>query len=145
MITVAPLQAADRPAWQALFEGYIAFYERAESPSFYEHKWAEFQDGTRIHALGAFEDGVLLGITHFFAHPSTSGPDVCYLQDLFTAPAARGRGVGRALIAAVEEWARERGCGRLYWQTKEDNATARLLYDKVATLSPFVRYVVELG
>lgn len=146
MITVAPLRPADRPAWEELFAGYIAFYERAEPPSFYELKWAEFQQGARIHALGAYDDsGELVGITHFFAHPSTSGPDVCYLQDLFTAPAARGRGVGRALIAAVESWARDRGCGRLYWQTKEDNATARALYDKVATLSPFVRYVVELG
>lgn len=144
MITVAPLRPQDRTTWQTLFEGYTTFYERTETPEFYERMWAEFQAGTRVHALGAYDGETLVGITHFFAHPSTSGPDVCYLQDLFTDPAARGRGVGRALIAAVERWARDQGCGRLYWQTKEDNATARLLYDKVATLSPFVRYVVEL-
>ncbi len=86
----------------------------------------------------------LVGITHFFVHPSTSGPDVCYLQDLFTDEAARGQGAGRALIAAVADWARAQGCGRLYWQTHESNATARALYDKVAVNRGFIRYDIAL-
>src|SRR5690349_22992730 len=107
MTTIGKLTPADRSDWEALFRGYIEFYGRTEPDAMYETKWREFLDDTRVHALGARLDGRLVGITHFFAHPSTSGPDVCYLQDLFTAEEARGRGVGRALIAAVAGWARE--------------------------------------
>lgn len=145
MLTIAPLTPADRARWERLFRGYIAFYERDEPPAMYDRAWAEFMAGERVHALGARLDGELVGITHFFVHPSTSGPDVCYLQDLFTDEAARGRGVGRSLIAAVGDWARERGCARLYWQTHESNAVARALYDKVAVNRGFIRYDVTLG
>jgi GNAT superfamily N-acetyltransferase len=77
-------------------------------------------------------------------HPSTSALDVCYLQDLFTAPEARGKGVARALIAAVTEWARAEGCSRVYWSTQETNATARRLYDRVALNRGFILYQINL-
>ncbi len=57
----------------------------------------------------------------------------------------RGRGAGRALIAAVADWARGQGCGRLYWLTHETNATARALYDTVAVNRGFIRYDIPLG
>ena len=87
------------------------FYQRIEPLEMYERAWREFQADTHLYALGAKLDGTLVGITHFLVHPSTSSPDVCYLQDLFTAPDARGKGVARALIAAVVDWA------RVYWHT----------------------------
>jgi GNAT superfamily N-acetyltransferase len=66
--------------------------------------------------------------------------DYCYLQDLFVVPDLRGSGAGRALIAAVEEEARKRGASRLHWLTKEDNHSARALYDQVAQRSGFIQY-----
>jgi GNAT superfamily N-acetyltransferase len=81
---------------------------------------------------------------HFLVHASTTSDDVCYLQDLFTAPEVRGRGVARALIAAVRDWATEHGCSRVYWHTKEDNDTARRLYDQVAENRGFIHYVIPL-
>jgi GNAT superfamily N-acetyltransferase len=101
MLTVTPLAPADHADWERLFRGYIAFYERGEPQAMYDTAWAAFMADERLHALGARLDGALVGITHFFIHPNTSGPDVCYLQDLFTAETARGHGAGRALIAAV--------------------------------------------
>jgi GNAT superfamily N-acetyltransferase len=145
MLTVTPLGPADRADWERLFRGYIAFYERDEPQAMYDRAWAAFMSGARMHALGARLDGRLVGITHFFIHPSTSGPDVCYLQDLFTDAAARRHGVGRALIEAVADWARAQGCARLYWQTHESNATARALYDRVAVNRGFIRYDIALG
>ena len=165
MLTITPLTPADRAAWERLFRGYIAFYERDEPAAMYDAAWAAFMAGERVHALGArlgsasvapyrsapgaerlppAGEETLVGITHFFVHPNTSGPDVCYLQDLFTDAAVRGQGVGRALIGAVGDWARAQGCARLYWMTHESNAVARALYDKVAINRGFIRYDVPL-
>jgi GNAT superfamily N-acetyltransferase len=144
VVDVRRLTPEDRQAWEHLFRAYIEFYERAEPDEMYERAWGEFLADTTLHARGATLDGELVGITHFLVHPSTSGPDVCYLQDLFTHPDARGKGVGRALIDAVADWARERGCPRLYWHTKFSNLRARQLYDKMADDSSFVRYQIDL-
>jgi len=144
LITVQPLAARDRAAWQSLFEAYIAFYGRSLKPGAYDRAWTEFRTGVRMHALGARRDGRLVGIAHFLAHASTAADDVCYLQDLYTEPTVRGHGVGRALIAAVTGWARERGCSRVYWSTQEDNEAARRLYDAVGQYRGFVRYEIPL-
>ncbi|WP_329216045.1 GNAT family N-acetyltransferase [Streptomyces sp. NBC_01485] len=144
MISIGKLVPSDRADWEALFGAYIDFYQRVEPPEMYDRAWHEFQADTRLHALGARLDGRLVGITHFFVHPNTSGPDVCYLQDLFTAPDARGKGAARALIAAVSTWAQTQGCCRVYWNTHESNSTARHLYDKVAENRGFLRYQIEL-
>jgi GNAT superfamily N-acetyltransferase len=144
MITVSALGADDRPAWQELFRGYNAFYKRTLPEDLYDRAWNEFQRDDRMHALGARLNGRLVGITHFLVHANTTAPDVCYLQDLFTAPKARGIGVARTLIAAVEDWARAQGCARLYWHTHQDNHTARRLYDQVAENRGFIQYVVPL-
>ncbi len=140
MITIGRLEPVDRTAWETLFRAYIDFYGRTEPQEMYERAWREFSADDRMHALGARLDGRLVGITHFLVHPSTSSADACYLQDLFTAPDARGHGAGRALIEAVSDWARERGCGRVYWTTQVSNTTARRLYDQVAEDRGFMVY-----
>jgi GNAT superfamily N-acetyltransferase len=145
MITIAPPEPEDREAWENLFRAYVAFYERVSPQEVYDRAWREFRSGERMHALVARLDGELVGITHFLVHPSTSAlTDVCYLQDLFTAPRARGKGVARALIEAVADWARHRDCDRVYWHTKETNATARRLYDQVAINRGFIQYQLPL-
>jgi ribosomal protein S18 acetylase RimI-like enzyme len=79
-------------------------------------------------------------MTQFLLHTSVWAPTVCYLQDLFVAPDARGRGTARALIEAVADLARARQTQRLYCQTQEHNTTARALYDQVAQLKGIIRY-----
>ena len=94
-----------------------------------------------MHALVAEGSSGLLGLAHFLFHRSTTqlGPS-CYLQDLYTVKAARGRGVARALIEEVYRRAKAGGSPRVYWQTQETNATAMMLYDKVAEKSGFIVY-----
>ena len=145
MITVGKLAPPDRAAWEALFRGYNSFYQVEHPQSMYDRAWDEFQADERMHALGAWRGGSLAGIVHFFSHVRTTGKDVCYLEDLFTAAPSRGHGVGRALIGAVRDWAAERGCGRVYWHTHQTNTTARTLYDKVAVNHGFIMYALELG
>ena len=146
MIEVDTLGASDRAAWTELFRAYHAFYGRPSVPDAeLERSWRELAGGNRMHALGARVDGELVGIAHFLVHASTTSSDVCYLQDLYTTPATRGQGVGRALIAAVSNWARDQGCCRVYWHTQADNVTARTLYDKVAENRGFIVYTQPLN
>lgn len=144
MLTIAGLTEADRPHWQELFVAYNAFYEHTLPDEAYDRAWEEFRRDTTLHARGAKVGGRLVGIAHFLLHPSTTAADVCYLQDLFTAPDARGQGVARALIREVTAWAGSRGCSRVYWSTHESNARARRLYDQVAVNRGFLRYQIDL-
>src|SRR5215472_3050523 len=94
----------------------------------------------RAWRLGA-ADAPLVGITHYLLHAHAwMAREVCYLQDLFVDASVRRRGCGVRLIEAVAALARERGCARLYWTTKQDNATARSLYDRIARFNGFIRY-----
>jgi GNAT superfamily N-acetyltransferase len=145
-ILVRGVRPDDLPAWQSLWEGYNAFYGRsgatALAAEITQTTWSRFFDAYEpMHALVAERSGELLGLTHFLYHRSTTllGP-ICYLQDLFTAPAARGRGVGRALIQAVYERATKAGSARVYWQTHESNKVAMRLYDQLAEKSGFLVY-----
>ncbi len=145
-LSIRAVARQDYDQWLPLWEGYNAFYGRsgptALSPEITRMTWARFFDAYEpVHALVAERDGQLLGLTHYIFHRSTTaiGPN-CYLQDLFTSEAARGEGVGRALIDGVYEQAKLAGSPRVYWQTHETNRTAMQLYDKVAEHSGFVVY-----
>jgi GNAT superfamily N-acetyltransferase len=143
---VRPVAADDLAQWRPLWDGYNLFYRRSGPLALAEDitstTWARFLDSDEpVHALVAEQQGRLVGLAHYLFHRSTTliGP-TCYLQDLFTVPEARGRGVGRALIEAVAERAQAAGASRLYWQTHETNATAMKLYDRVAEKTGFVIY-----
>lgn len=144
--SIRPIAQHDFAAWRPLWDGYNAFYGRTGPTALPEHitqaTWRRFFDAYEpVHALVAHADGELLGLAHYLFHRSTIQIEPsCYLQDLFTHAAARGLGVGRALIEAVYRIAAEQGCRRVYWQTHETNATAMQLYDKLAEKSGFVVY-----
>ncbi|PZO76210.1 MAG: GNAT family N-acetyltransferase [Mesorhizobium amorphae] len=147
MTTIRRATPGDRAAWEPLWQGYLDFYEASVSGEVWDITWARFFDPAEpVHALLAERDGRVVGLVHYLFHRNTwMREPVCYLQDLFTDPDARGGGVGRALIEAVYEAARAAGSERVYWMTQEDNATARLLYDRVASYSGFVQYRKALG
>jgi GNAT superfamily N-acetyltransferase len=144
--TIRFVAREDFERWLPLWEGYNAFYGRsgmtALAPGITAMTWARFFDSYEpVHCLVAEGGGKLLGLAHYLFHRSTTaiGP-VCYLQDLFTDQAARGKGVGKALILSVYQQAREAGSPRVYWQTHHTNQTAQGLYNKVAEHSGFVVY-----
>ena len=145
-VTVRFVTRQDYAQWLPLWDGYNAFYGRsgptALDPAVTAMTWARFFDGYEpVHALVAESDGALLGLTHYLFHRSTTSIEpTCYLQDLFTAEAARGKGVGRALINGVYDRAKRAGASRVYWLTHETNLTAMQLYDKVAERSGSVVY-----
>ena len=145
-ITVRPIRPADRAAWEPLWAGYNAFYDRAGptalAPAITQTLWERlFDPAEPVFALVAEHDGEIAGLVHYLFHRSTSRIEpVCYLQDLFTSPALRGRGVGRALIEGVYARAGDGGAKRVYWQTRDTNTAGRLLYDQVASHLGFIVY-----
>jgi len=145
-IVVRPVHHDDFAAWLELWALYNAFYGRsgvsALAAQITQLTWSRFFDkGEPMHALVAENSGKLIGLAHFLYHRSTiQVHPICYLQDLFTAEAARGRGVGRALILAVHEHARSARSSRVYWQTHETNTVAMQLYDSIAEKSGFIVY-----
>lgn len=147
---IRPVSRADYEQWRPLWEGYNAFYGRSGATALPEEitarTWERFFDPTEpVHALVALEQGAIVGLVHYLYHRSTTRlHDVCYLQDLFTAASLRGLGIGRLLINAVYDAAREAGCSRVYWQTQVTNQPGRALYDKLAEHKGFIVYSYEL-
>jgi GNAT superfamily N-acetyltransferase len=141
---VVSLAAGHRREWEQLARGYKTFYQTQIPDAAYERTWNRLISAEGIHGFGAHDNGHLVGITHYLFHTGTWTNKSCYLEDLFVDPACRGRGVARRLIEAVARRAREEGAGRLYWLTHQQNETARLLYDRVASFSGFVEYEYPL-
>ncbi|HEY6520361.1 MAG TPA: GNAT family N-acetyltransferase [Roseiarcus sp.] len=142
---VRALERGDRTRWEPLWRAYLVFYRAQWSDEVADATFARiFEPLEPVHALVADRSGELIGLTHYLFQRSTwlLNPQ-CYLQDLYTSEAARGSGVGRALIAAVAAAAKEAGAARVYWHTHESNAVARGLYDAVAVNTGFIQYRIE--
>jgi GNAT superfamily N-acetyltransferase len=143
-IIVRPAVAEDYDRWRVLWDGYNAFYGRsgntAVPQTIVESTWGRFFDSAEtMHALVAELGDEVVGIAHYQFHRSTNHIEkLCYLEDLFTAESKRARGVGRALIQAVYERARQAGSPRVYWMTHESNARAIALYAQMAERSGFI-------
>ena len=145
-IQIRPVGEDEREAWNPLWAGYLAFYKTELAADTSDLTWMRFHDPVEpMFALGGYVDGNLAGFAHYLFHRSTWAPHrYCYLEDLFVAETARGRGLGRALIEAVYDKARAAGCSRVYWQTHETNAVAQVLYNTVAERSGFIVYRKQL-
>ena len=141
-LVIRPVGPDERVAWEPLWNGYLTFYESSVTKEVSDVLWKRLHDPAEpMHVVGAYRDGKLIGIAQYIFHRSCwTIADYCYLQDLFVAPDVRGSGAGRALIAAVEREARKAGASRVHWLTKEDNISARALYDQMADRSGFLQY-----
>lgn len=140
---IRPLAANDFAQWSDLWRQYLEFYQSSVPQTVYETTFDRLIDAknTAQNALVADQAGTLVGLVHFIYHPHNwRVENVCYLQDLFTAPNTRGQGVGRALIQSVYDLADKNGTPSVYWLTQDFNKTARQLYDRIATQTPFIKY-----
>ncbi len=142
-LTIRTLRAEDKSQWADMWRDYLAFYETALPDDIYETTFCRLlgDDPQDFSCFVAEQNGALVGLTHYLFHRHAWKVEkVCYLQDLFARPEARGSGVGRALIQAVYDEADRQGAPSVYWLTQEFNHTARQLYDRIGTLTPFIKY-----
>ena len=146
-LVIRPLAREDKSAWQKLWLAYCDFYEQDIAQPVTDANWDRIHDpNSVIQGYGAYDgQGALLGIAHIILHPHTwSTKTLCYLEDLFVAPAVRGRDVGHALIEFLWKKAAIEGWGRLYWHTATNNAAARRLYDRFKPADAVVRYSIDI-
>lgn len=142
-LVIRPLEPSDEPAWRPLWRGYLDYYETTLPDEVYATAFARMMSGApgEFRGLIALRGGQALGLAHYLFHRNGWKIEpVCYLQDLTTAPEARGQGVARALIEAVYAAADAAGAPSVWWLTQEFNYRGRMLYDQVGVKTPLIRY-----
>ena len=136
---------SDESIWRQLWRGYCDFYQASVPDEVTDRTWKRILDpDSAVMCIVAEMDGQVYGFANCVVHENTwESQPVCYLEDLYVTPAARGHGVGRALVDWLRNAMRAEGWARLYWMTHESNGEARRLYDQYVQADGFVRYVVR--
>ena len=123
-IAIRPATPRDSGAWlrlrHALWPDGSASEHRAEIDRFFAGQARE----PLAVLLAEDEAGGVLGLAELSIRPSAEGCSsdrVAYLEGWFVVPEARRRGVGRALVAAAEEWGRDQGCTEFASDSQPDN------------------------
>lgn len=140
---IRPLTSDDHADWHRLWTAYLAFYDTALDAQVYDVMFARLlgDDAQDFSGLIAEVDGRPVGLAHYLVHRhGWKIENVCYLQDLYADKDVRGQGVGRALIEGVYTAADAQDAPSVYWMTQDTNAHARKLYDRVGSLTPFIKY-----
>ena len=137
---------ADEARWRTLWAHYLAFYGVSIAPEVTDLTWRRvFDPASAIFMRVADLEGKLMGFALCLTHEGTWTQALdCYLEDLFVDAAARGKGVGKALLDDLVALSRDKGWTRLYWHTDESNTTARKLYDQYVESDGHIRYRINL-
>ncbi len=143
--TIRAALPADEADWRRLWHGYCGFYAATIRKQVTDRTWQRILDpDSAIMCIVAEVDGKVYGFANCVVHENTwEIQPVCYLEDLYVLPSARGHGIGKALIEWLRNSMRAEGWARLYWVTRADNEPARKLYDQFVEADGFVRYVIR--
>jgi len=144
--TVREALPGDEAAWRRLWAGYTSWYKAHVPDDVTAATWARILDpGSAIFCRVAESDGHVVGFAVCILHAGSWVVDpICYLEDLFVDPGARGVGVGSALVQDLIDLGRSRGWARLYWHTQTGNEAARRIYDRFTAVDDCVRYQLVL-
>jgi ribosomal protein S18 acetylase RimI-like enzyme len=148
-LRIEPVREADVGDMLSMLAAYCAFYEvapgREKLEALVRELLADPDEG--IQFIARDEAGEPAGFaTVYWTWSTLLGSRIGVMNDLFVRPEYRQHGVGRALIYASLEGARERGVARLDWETAPDNAVAQRLYDPLPEVlrSEWVAYSLEV-
>jgi ribosomal protein S18 acetylase RimI-like enzyme len=148
-LTIEPVREADVGDLLPMLVDYCAFYEvRPDRDKLEGLAWALLADPDEgVQLIARADAGKPTGFATVYWTWSTLVADrIGVLHDLYVGPEYRRRGVGRALIDACLEQARERGVARLGWDTAPGNVGAQRLYDSLPGVhrSEWVAYSLDV-
>jgi GNAT superfamily N-acetyltransferase len=141
-LVVREVRPDDESRFRQLWSDYLDFYAVTVAAKITDSTWSRaLSPASAIFMRVAELDGIVVGFALCLTHEGTwiEGQD-CYLEDLFVDAAARGKGVGRALLNDLVALSKDKGWSRLYWHTNETNHTARKLYDSFVESDGHIRY-----
>jgi GNAT superfamily N-acetyltransferase len=144
-VTIREALPQDEAGWRKLWADYLAFYGVALADDITDLTWRRvFDPASAIFMRVAVIDDVVMGFALCLNHEGTWTKALdCYLEDLFVDAAARGKGIGRALLDDLVALSKAKGWTRLYWHTEETNSTARKLYDSFVESDGHIRYRIK--
>ena len=103
-VSARPIESSDETAWRKLWRGYLEFYETTLDDEIYRTSFARLIDPavTDYHGLLALRDDAPVGLVHYIFHRhGWQIEEVCYLQDRYVAPEARGTGAATLIFASM--------------------------------------------
>ncbi len=142
-IAIDPINSADFDEWQVLWDGNNQGNRDSDVTA---QTWLRLLDPqSPVKGLVARQQAKMIGLVHYILHPVTGHlRPVCYMQDLYVAPAARSQGVGRALVEQLAALGQQEQWARLYWLAESKNKAAQALYKTLGVKLDFSLHVWPL-
>ena len=142
---IRDIEIKDKVEWEKLYQGYVDFYKVEITKKILNTVWNWLHDlKHELNGLVYEIDNHIVAIAHYRRMPSPlRGKDIGFLDDLYVHPDYRGRKIGEDIINKLNEISKERGWGLIRWITRNDNHSAKSLYDRIAKKSTWDVYELD--
>ena len=139
---VRDIEIKDKEEWEKLYQGYADFYKVEINEEILNTVWNWLHDlKHELNGLVYEIDNHIVAIAHYRQMPSPlRGKNIGFLDDLYVHPDFRGRKIAEEIIKKLNEISKEKGWGLIRWITRNDNLTAKSLYNRVANKSTWEVY-----
>ena len=142
---IRDIEIKDKLEWEKLYQGYADFYKVEITEKILNTLWNWLHDSKHeLNGLVFELDKNIVALAHYRRMPSPlRGKDIGFLDDLYVHPDFRGRKIGEDIINKLNEISKERGWGLIRWITRNDNHSAKSLYDRIAKKSTWDVYELD--
>ena len=142
---IRDIEIKDKEEWEELYQGYADFYKVEITEKILNTLWNWLHDSKHeLNGLVFELDKNIVALAHYRRMPSPlRGKDIGFLDDLYVHPDFRGRKIGEDIINKLNEISKERGWGLIRWITRNDNHSAKSLYDRIAKKSTWNVYELD--
>ena len=142
---IRDIEIKDKVEWENLYYGYADFYKVEITEETLNTVWNWLHDlKHELNGLVYEIDNHIVAIAHYRQMPSPlRGKNIGFLDDLYVHPDYRGRKIGEDIINKLNEISKERKWGLIRWITRNDNHSAKSLYDRIAKKSTWDVYELD--
>ena len=134
-LEICDIQQKHYEVWIELYHKYAEYYQVDIPKDNFDLTWKWLKsENYPFWGILADVDSKIVGFAHFRSLPSPlDSCEVGFLDDLFVLQEYRGKKIGYSLIEKVHQIGKSKNWPYINWITKDDNYTARTLYDKIST------------